>query len=259
MAALPLDLVIMPLREPSPTSRWGVNLPVRRRQTSRNNAFCLNSLSPVILTRMLFFTRIAIPVSVEEALTFWSNTLMLTAMTEYDQFGVAIRELRLKANLSLRELAARVGIDFTYLSKIENGILKPPSEKVVLRLAEVFGAGSNKLLALAGRIPWDTAQKLKSQALLEFGPKLRDLRMQAGLSLRELGDKAGIDPTYISKIESGAKPPPSKKVILRLAQALDVNEEELLILAGRIPHGMIVGRITHSSRCQRGNHSTGKE
>ena len=160
-------------------------------------------------------------------------------MTEYDQFGAAIRELRVKANLSLRELAARVGIDFTYLSKIECGALPPPSEKVVLRLAEALNADRNELLILAGRIPSDVARALKNRALRVFGPKLRELRTKVGLSLQELGARVGVDFSYLSKIENGVKPPPSKRVILRLAQVLKVSDGELLILAGKVPHGVV--------------------
>lgn len=69
----------------------------------------------------------------------------------------------------------------------------------------------------------------------EFGQMLRELREKAGLSQRGLGDKVNVDFTYISKIESGAKPPPSKKVITKLATILNIDEEEMLILAGNIP------------------------
>ena len=69
----------------------------------------------------------------------------------------------------------------------------------------------------------------------QFGARLRELREQAGLIQRELADRAGINFTYLSKIESGAMPPPSKKVILRLAEALHADEDELMILAGKIP------------------------
>ena len=69
----------------------------------------------------------------------------------------------------------------------------------------------------------------------EFGQMLRELRKKAGLSQRGLGDKVNVDFTYISKIESGAKPPPSKKVIIKLATILNIDEEEMLILAGKIP------------------------
>ena len=49
-------------------------------------------------------------------------------MEESKRFGVKLRELRTKAGMTQRELAGRVTIDFTYLSKIENGVMPPPSE-----------------------------------------------------------------------------------------------------------------------------------
>ena len=69
----------------------------------------------------------------------------------------------------------------------------------------------------------------------EFGKRLRELRKRASLTQRELADGVGINFTYLSKIESGAMPPPSKKIIFRLADALNIDREELLILAGIIP------------------------
>ncbi|MFC1906218.1 helix-turn-helix domain-containing protein, partial [Chloroflexota bacterium] len=70
---------------------------------------------------------------------------------------------------------------------------------------------------------------------MEFGKRLRELRKQAGLTQRELADKVNISFTYLSKIESGAMPPPSRDILFRLADALDIDREELLISAGRIP------------------------
>lgn len=69
----------------------------------------------------------------------------------------------------------------------------------------------------------------------EFGPRLRELRRQAGLSQRELAEKIGVNFSYLSKIESGAMPPPSEEVILKLAEALKTDKDELMILAGKIP------------------------
>ncbi|MBI4267505.1 MAG: fibronectin type III domain-containing protein [Chloroflexi bacterium] len=69
----------------------------------------------------------------------------------------------------------------------------------------------------------------------DFGQRLRQLRKTAGFNLRELAEIAGINFTYLSKIESGAMPPPSRKVILNLAEALNVDKDELILLAGKIP------------------------
>lgn len=70
---------------------------------------------------------------------------------------------------------------------------------------------------------------------MEFGEQLRELRLQQGLNQRKLAKKVGIDFTYLSKIETGKMPPPSQETIRKLAEALDVDEDELLVLAGRVP------------------------
>ncbi len=75
-------------------------------------------------------------------------------------FGQRIRALRKELRLSQRELAERVGIDFTYLSKIENGRGEPPSEAVIKKLAVHLSADAHDLIVLAGKIPSDLATVL---------------------------------------------------------------------------------------------------
>ncbi|MFQ6122105.1 MAG: helix-turn-helix domain-containing protein [Dehalococcoidales bacterium] len=87
---------------------------------------------------------------------------------ETQEFGARLRELRIQAHLTQRELADKVNIDFSYLSKIENGILPPPSEKVILRLSGVLNADKDELITLAGRIPSDIAQMLKNRETLQL-------------------------------------------------------------------------------------------
>ncbi|MFH0768312.1 MAG: helix-turn-helix domain-containing protein, partial [Chloroflexota bacterium] len=74
-------------------------------------------------------------------------------MEETRKFGARIKELRVQLHLTQRQLAEKVGVDFTYLSKIETGALPPPSEKVILRLAEVLNPDkeAQELSALIAR------------------------------------------------------------------------------------------------------------
>jgi len=55
-----------------------------------------------------------------------------------------------------------------YLSKIENGVMPPPSEKVILRLAEALNIDKDELIALAGKVPSDIAKLLSNQEALQF-------------------------------------------------------------------------------------------
>lgn len=71
-------------------------------------------------------------------------------------FGQRIRELRQAKQLTLRELAEKVGVGFTYLSKIENHKLEKghaPSEKLIYKLAVELDADEDELLLLAEKVP----------------------------------------------------------------------------------------------------------
>ncbi len=156
-------------------------------------------------------------------------------MSETQEFGARIRELRVKAHLTQQELADKVGIDLSYVSRIENGVLPPPSEQVILKLAKALKVDKDELVALAGKVPSDIARILRNRDPRKFGTKIRELRIRARLTQQELADKVGIDFTYLSKIESGAKPSPSRRVILQLAEALNADKDELLVWGGKMP------------------------
>jgi transcriptional regulator with XRE-family HTH domain len=74
-------------------------------------------------------------------------------------FGSQIRELRTQKGISLRDFADMVNIDFTYLSKIENGKVDPPSEEKIKAMANVLGIEAEELLGLAGKISSDEIRK----------------------------------------------------------------------------------------------------
>ncbi len=70
--------------------------------------------------------------------------------------GQRIREIRKQRNLTQRELADRVGINFTYLSRVENDRLddeQTPREETLQKIAQALDTDSDELLLLARRIP----------------------------------------------------------------------------------------------------------
>jgi transcriptional regulator with XRE-family HTH domain len=71
-------------------------------------------------------------------------------------FGQKIRQLRKARTLSQRDLAGKVRVSFTYISKIENGHLDfgdYPSEELILKIAKALDADADELLLLAKKIP----------------------------------------------------------------------------------------------------------
>lgn len=65
-------------------------------------------------------------------------------------FGKKIREARAEQDIGLRELARRVGIDYSRLSRIERGERPPPDLQLVLNIARALRLNRERLLALAG-------------------------------------------------------------------------------------------------------------
>ena len=56
------------------------------------------------------------------------------------------------------------------------------------------------------------------------------------ISLRELARRSGLDVSYLSKILNGHRNPPSyEKDIIKIAEILQLNPDELIFAAGRIP------------------------
>ena len=61
---------------------------------------------------------------------------------------------------------------------------------------------------------------------MSFEENLRTLRLARGLTQPVLADKAGIEQSYLSKLENG-RSKPSEEVLERLAEALEVTPEAL--------------------------------
>jgi len=79
------------------------------------------------------------------------------------RFGEKIRQLRLANNLSQRDLAAKVKVNFTYISKIENEKLDfsdYPSEDLIRELGKALDADVNELLVLAKKVPDDIRKRV---------------------------------------------------------------------------------------------------
>ncbi|MDF1581656.1 MAG: helix-turn-helix transcriptional regulator [Desulfuromonadales bacterium] len=95
-----------------------------------------------------------------------------------NEFGRYVREkreqlLQSDKSFSLRQVAGRIGIEPTYLSKIERGGLAPPSEQVVLKLAHELGENPDILLAIGGKV----SQELK-EIILQRPELMADLLRQ---------------------------------------------------------------------------------
>lgn len=70
-----------------------------------------------------------------------------------------------------------------------------------------------------------------SKTVESLGDYLREQRVSAQLSLRQLAEQAGVSNPYLSQIERGLRRP-SAEVLQQLAKALRISAEQLYVRAG---------------------------
>jgi HTH-type transcriptional regulator, competence development regulator len=59
-------------------------------------------------------------------------------------------------------------------------------------------------------------------------------RQDPRYSLRQVAERVGIEPNFLSKVERDVGSPPAEETLVRLARELDTDPDLLLALAGKI-------------------------
>jgi transcriptional regulator with XRE-family HTH domain len=73
---------------------------------------------------------------------------------------------------------------------------------------------------------------------MQFGERVRELRVLRGLTQQTVADHMRVSVSYISKVENDKLhfgDYPSEKFIHKLAGELQADEDELLLLADKVP------------------------
>lgn len=96
------------------------------------------------------------------------------------QFGTFVRDRRellreSDARFSVRQVAQRIGVEPSFLSKVERGEVPPPSEVKIVALAQELGEDPDMLLALAGKVSTDLQEVIRKRPEL-FAALIRELR-----------------------------------------------------------------------------------
>lgn len=76
---------------------------------------------------------------------------------------------------SLRQVAERIGIEPSYLSKVERDIGSPPSEETLVRLARELDEDPDVLLAMAGKVSSELQEVIRKRPKL-FGRLIREMK-----------------------------------------------------------------------------------
>ncbi len=73
-----------------------------------------------------------------------------------------------------------------------------------------------------------------SEAKRTFGSTVRRARAHRQIGLRQFAKMVGVSPTYQSKIERDELPPPAEDKVVKMAELLGQDHDELLALANRV-------------------------
>jgi transcriptional regulator with XRE-family HTH domain len=110
------------------------------------------------------------------------------------EFGSYIRRRRedlRKADrtYSVRQVAARVGVEPSYLSKVERGHEAPPSEAKIRALARELHEDPDTLLAMAGKVAGDLQEVIRRRPRL-MAQLIREVQSMPDTGLRSLVTRA---------------------------------------------------------------------
>ena len=83
-----------------------------------------------------------------------------------ETFGQTVKRLRKAKRITQLELAERIGVDFTYVSKIENDrTVRTPAESTIRKIAEVLDVNVEELILLARRVPQNLQETIVQDPL----------------------------------------------------------------------------------------------
>ena len=111
------------------------------------------------------------------------------------EFGRRLREARKRAGLSQAEVATRLGIGQTYVSRVERG-----TENITLSACVRFAQAVGCIFSTEFTPP---KPRDSDGGIAEFARRLREERIRAGLSQTALAARLGMTQSYVSRVERG--------------------------------------------------------
>lgn len=92
-------------------------------------------------------------------------------------FSQELKKLRKQKRITQRKLAELIGVDFSYISKMENDkLVHSPSETILRKIASVLGVDADSLIVLANKVPSNLQNNIVNDNLvvdfLRVAPKM---------------------------------------------------------------------------------------
>src|SRR5688572_30588042 len=92
-------------------------------------------------------------------------------------FGSLLKEIRRSRNISQRDLAEKVGCDFTYISKIENDRLPAPAVETIEKICDVLESPFEILMAHSGKISNEVKDVVTNPEAIKFLQEVHQMNL----------------------------------------------------------------------------------
>jgi transcriptional regulator with XRE-family HTH domain len=100
---------------------------------------------------------------------------MVNTTNKSKQLGHELKTIRQLRSMSLAAVAGPAKISTAYLQKLENGMVKNPSPRVLMRLADVLDCEYARLMSLSGYVAAHKSASSKKLSFLEAALRHEDL------------------------------------------------------------------------------------
>lgn len=134
-------------------------------------------------------------------------------------FGATLRLLRLQSGLGLRDLARRVGVSSTYLSRVETGVDPAPTPARLVNIARELGVPPQTLLEIAHRV---------GPLLTEYVERVPE----AGSFFVDLALR-GLSPAQLLEVQTFVRtrfPQPARELAAPSRSIVELLSEDRLVL-----------------------------
>jgi len=150
--------------------------------------------------------------------------LEVAEQTVHAAVAQIIYDARKRARLTQAELGDLVGTQQPVIARLERADYEGHSLSMLNRIA--------KALNLRLMVQLTTAEPQVDERRHAFRRLVEMLRRERGLTIAQLGEKSGIDPTELAELERNPSYPKDPRTLVSLADFYGVPEQRFLALAG---------------------------
>ncbi|UEC02595.1 helix-turn-helix domain-containing protein [Burkholderia vietnamiensis] len=146
-----------------------------------------------------------------------------------ERFARNLRAYRIELGMSQEKLGTYIGADRTTISRLERTFPNLTLERAEA-LASALGIDVRVLMTFSGKGEIERRAPTGDVSSAAVGAKVARLRERMGLSQKQLGELAGVDRNFISRVEAphGRGTPLELATLEKLAAAFGIHPVELL-------------------------------